>query len=425
MRVLVVAHGHPDFGPGGGELAAHTLFEGLKAHPDVSQARFLARTGEPRLPSGAVGRLRPGEHLIRRDIADWPRLEACPDAPPPGRGLADFLSDAAPDVVFLHHVVHLGLEIVDDIRSTLPDARIVLTLHDYLAICRNEGLMVTRPPGPDPAPLSGTLCRESGIDACGRCFPEGAPLIHTERRERFRRAFAQIDAFVAPSAFLAERYVRWGIEPERIHVIANGTHAPGRPVAPPSFGATLRLGFFGQARPSKGLHVALAALHHLEPSVRARISLDLNVSRLEAQDAWYRTLVERLAAPLVQDGSLRWRGAFARNDLSDRMASVDAVLVPSTWWENAPLVIGEAFAHGRPVLGSRLGGIAEAVRDGIDGCLFTPGDARELSGLLARLSEEAVTGRAIAAGVRAPATVAQSSDAHLALARSIGAGLHV
>jgi glycosyltransferase involved in cell wall biosynthesis len=60
------------------------------------------------------------------------------------------------------------------------------------------------------------------------------------------------------------------------------------------------------------------------------------------------------------------------------------VIVPSIWWENAPLVILEAFRRGRPVICSGIGGMAELVRDGVDGLHFRPGDARALAALLGR-----------------------------------------
>ena len=67
------------------------------------------------------------------------------------------------------------------------------------------------------------------------------------------------------------------------------------------------------------------------------------------------------------------------------MRSVDAVVVPSIWWENSPLVIQEALASRRPIICSDIGGMAEKVRDGIDGFHFRAGDPRSLAGLLAAL----------------------------------------
>ena len=61
------------------------------------------------------------------------------------------------------------------------------------------------------------------------------------------------------------------------------------------------------------------------------------------------------------------------------MADIDWVVVPSRWWENSPLVIQEAFMHKRPVVCSRIGGMAEKVTDGVDGIHFTKSNAGELA----------------------------------------------
>ncbi len=66
------------------------------------------------------------------------------------------------------------------------------------------------------------------------------------------------------------------------------------------------------------------------------------------------------------------------------MAEVDWVVMPSIWYENAPLVIQEAFQHRRPVIASGIGGMAEMVRDGVDGLHVRPGDPAALAAALQR-----------------------------------------
>ena len=61
------------------------------------------------------------------------------------------------------------------------------------------------------------------------------------------------------------------------------------------------------------------------------------------------------------------------------MSQTDWVVVPSLWWENSPLVIQEAFMHGRPVICSRIGGMAEKVTDGVNGLHFAAGNIGELA----------------------------------------------
>jgi glycosyltransferase involved in cell wall biosynthesis len=79
------------------------------------------------------------------------------------------------------------------------------------------------------------------------------------------------------------------------------------------------------------------------------------------------------------------------------MHAIDVLVVPSTAWESLPLVILEAMAAGKPVFGSRLAGIPEAIADGVTGALFEPGDAAELARLL-RATDRAALERMGAAG---------------------------
>ena len=79
---------------------------------------------------------------------------------------------------------------------------------------------------------------------------------------------------------------------------------------------------------------------------------------------------------------------ISRAEQAALIAEVDWVIVPSVWWENAPLVIQEAFAFGRPVICSNVGGMAEAVADGTNGLHFARGDARSLAQAMHRAIEQ-------------------------------------
>jgi glycosyltransferase involved in cell wall biosynthesis len=94
---------------------------------------------------------------------------------------------------------------------------------------------------------------------------------------------------------------------------------------------------------------------------------------------------------------------------------VDAVLVPSIWWENSPVVIQEAFRNNRPVLCSDIGGMAEKVRDGIDGYHFSVGSGLELSYLLIRLHDDRSLLQSLRHSMRVPPTAADVLSDHLSL----------
>jgi len=73
------------------------------------------------------------------------------------------------------------------------------------------------------------------------------------------------------------------------------------------------------------------------------------------------------------------KGRYSPKDVGGVLSELDAIVVPSLWYENSPLTIHEAFMAGIPVIASDLGGMAEYVRHGKNGLLFAVGDADDLA----------------------------------------------
>ena len=108
-------------------------------------------------------------------------------------------------------------------------------------------------------------------------------------------------------------------------------------------------------------------------------------------------------------------GAYRAEDLPGLMAAVDWVVVPSIWWENAPLVIQEAFLHRRPVITSAIGGMAEMVRDGVDGLHAPADDPAGLAAVLARAVGIRNSGRPWSTASRRRQASTPVASRHLAL----------
>jgi glycosyltransferase involved in cell wall biosynthesis len=384
MKALVVAHAHPAFSIGGAQVAAYNLHEGLRRRPGWS-SHFLAAVGRPVAPHSDTPLMNlgrgPDETLFWSDAFDWSRL-AVPDLD----GLTDhferFLRDLRPDVVNFHHVMGFGVQALRSARRALGDTPVVLTLHEYLPICANHGQMIR--------PRTGALCEAASPSACGMCFPDvgaGAML----RRELFLKSFlSEVDAFVGPSRFLLDRYEAWGLPPERLAMLENGLD--GGPVAPPrplpEPGARRnRFAFFGQLNPFKGVRVLIDAVTRI-PADRWGPDGVLYVfgGNLEHQPEEFQREVRELFRAAGR--RVRFMGSYKSADLPGLMRAVDWVVVPSTWWENAPVVIQEAFHHGRPVIASDIGGMREKVRDGVDGLHFQTGNPESLAERMAAAIED-------------------------------------
>jgi len=408
-RILVMSHAHPDFSLGGGEIAAYNLFKAYKDNTAVEDAWFLARADRSRGVTGAISRRRDNEYLWEQGVVDWHMMKAAhPDSLT--TWFADLIRALKPTVVHTHHYAHLGLEYLQIIKQIDPSIRIVMTLHEYMAICYNNGQMIKTG--------SFKLCSRESYDECSKCFPEKTPEDFWLRKHYFMRHFDLVDQFVSPSEFLRQRYIAWGIDPKRIIVIENGQSDEGPlPPRPLAAGETRnRFGFFGQINPYKGVDVLLQALTEMPWSDRKKILLEVHGANLEQQPAAYQEKVEALRAPLIKQGVVRWVGPYQPDELRKRMANIDWVVIPSIWWENSPMVIQEAFVNGRPPVVSDIGGMAEKVRHGEDGFLVTAGSSTQWASTLLELSSmNDPAWLAQQSRIKAPATNSYAASTHVAL----------
>lgn len=378
-KVLFICHNHPKVRPGGAEAYAHELHLAMRDSAGWAPT-FLARSGPPqsrhsRPPGGP--RIVPvdgteDEYFLYPDGYDYDWLFGTMqlDKSLYTRHLRDFLRALEPDVVHFQHTLFVGYDALREVRRTLPHVPIVYTLHEFLPICHAKGQMVRT--------MDGSLCDEETPRRCSECFPDVAPQAFFLRKRFIQAQLALVDLFIAPSELLRERFAEWGLPRERIMVEDYGRRrSPDGPAASREPHDTF--GFFGQLNPYKGIDVLLDAVAELAHTAdgRALPRVHVHGANLDVQERRFR---ERVAARL--DGScdvVTSFGPYAPEAAGELMRAVDWVVVPSTWWENSPLVIQEAFANGRPVICSDIGGMAEKVGHDRDGLHFRVGDARSLA----------------------------------------------
>ena len=170
----------------------------------------------------------------------------------------------------------------------------------------------------------------------------------------------------------------------------------------------IRLCYFGRIAPEKGIDVLLRAME----MVKIPVELDVygigakpdrgegieDRGRVEAGGGPpSRKALEGLRReagsnenPEIRnpESRIRWLEPVKPEAVVETIRKYDALVVPSVWLETGPLVVLEAFAAGVPVIGSRLGGIAEMVRDGVDGILFEAGNIDDLAEILVQFVEK-------------------------------------
>jgi glycosyltransferase involved in cell wall biosynthesis len=373
--IAIVSHTHPSVTKGGAEIAAYALYEGLRAAgtdaifiaicPAADRHRLLLGSDREFAIISDPLRYDHFYHLAAGEI--WSELHA-------------ILRQQNVRLVNFHHFLQIG---VNSLRALAAETDIpfAVTLHEFLAICAHHGQMVTRP--------TRRLCETASPTACATCFPEHSRQQFVMRRELILSALLPAAAFISPSRFLADRMIAWGLPREKFVVIENGLRSVKKCRPPPRATVETRtwtFGYFGQITPFKGADTLLDAIELLarQPEIGRKIRIRVH-GNLMGQEAGF---VERFNASFGQHAFTTYAGPYDNADVRSLMQACDYVLTPSTWWENSPVVIQEAYEAGRPVICTGIGGMAEKVPNRRSGLHFRLGDAADLARAMFEAADE-------------------------------------
>lgn len=282
------------------------------------------------------------------------------------RHFAQALDEFAPDLVHLHNIYH---QFSPSILDELHDRRLpaVMTVHDFKLVCPVYRLF-----------RDGELCEECvGRDwplgvvrhRCSRGSAAESLLLAVEaswhrRRSSYARA---LDAFIAPGTFMQEKLIEGDLPADRVVLCRNALRD-----VPAAADANVRSTrptflFAGRLSPEKGVDLLVDAAREC-PQIDLRIAgagPDESLLREHATGCPNIVFLGHLdAATLQAERERSW-----------------ATLVPSRWYENAPLSVIESWWAGRPVLGSGHGGLAEMLADGQAGWSVEPERAAWVSAL--------------------------------------------
>jgi glycosyltransferase involved in cell wall biosynthesis len=304
------------------------------------------------------------------------------------RAFAAVLEAERPDLVHIQHLMGLPVSIIDQIRKRgIP---YVMTLHDYWYVCANAQLLTnydnTLSAGPDPHWYNCARCAlaRAGLNQIEWLAPAVAPVM-ARRNYLLHDVFVRANRIIAPADFVRQVYQRLGYLTEQAAVVPFGVElSPADLQAARTAGAQrpatgLRIGYVGGIAWQKGLHRLIAAVNQL-PHEGITLSIYGNLATFPDYAMELRDLAKH--------PGIHFAGAVSRQKLWPALGSLDVLVVPSLWYEGSPAIIREAFAAGVPVIASRIGGLPEMVRDGVDGLLFPPGDAAKLHNVLRVLLDD-------------------------------------
>jgi glycosyltransferase involved in cell wall biosynthesis len=338
--------------------------EGLRSN-GVEVVPFSA-ADPANLPSDNAGDFASGVGL--HATTPMQRLRAAREAIHCGRtaeAFARVLDKEQPDIVHFHSIYgRLTTSILPVARERgIPS---LMTVHDYKVACPAHRML--RNGKPCMSCLDGRYIR-CAIHRCHQGNLAASTLYAIEAwHARKSGSYDAVSAFLCPSRFSADILEQSGIDESRIIYHPNSVDPD---VYQPAYEGSYAL-FTGRLSHETGIGTLLEAVKG---------------TGIPLKIAGTGPLLSALENQVAKSGekNISFEGHCTGERLAALYREAALVIVPSEWFENAPTVILEAFAYGKPVVAARIGGIPEMVDEGRTGRLFTPGHARELRHALGSL----------------------------------------
>ena len=383
MRILQVIHGYPMRYNAGSEVYTQALCQGLAERHEV---HVFTRDEDPFAPDFDLRAERdPDDSRIALHVVNNPRNKDRYRERGIDRRFAELVDRLRPDIVHVGHLNHLSIAL--PFEAATRSVPVVYTLHDYWLMCPRGQFMQTFPR--DRRDLW-TACDGQEDRKCAeRCYARyfgGAPEERetdialwtgwVERRMRHVREMSEfVDLFVAPSRYLLDRHRdEFGLPARKLIYLDYGfDHARlgGRRRAA---GDPFVFGYIGTHIPAKGIQDLIRAFGAVSGEAVLRVWGRPRSRNTEA----LRTLARSLPAEKAK--RVEWLPEYRNGDIvRDVFDRVDAIVVPSVWVENSPLVIHEAQQARAPVIAADAGGMAEYVHHGVNGLLFEHRSWRSLA----------------------------------------------
>lgn len=305
------------------------------------------------------------------------------------RRIGALIDATRPDLVHCHNIYHqLTPSIIGAAKAR--GVPVALTLHDYKPVCPTYTRLQNGKPCSECldgsfAPVLRHRCAEGSLGKSALLYAEAVV-------QRRLGNYEKVDRFIAPSRFMANS-VACRFPGERVALLYNGVDTANSPVADKNEGYAL---FLGRLSHEKGVATLLRA--HASTGARWPLTVAGTGPLRDGLMAQYK--------------HANFVGHLAGAALKQALAGAAVVVVPSEWYENCPMSVLEAMASGKPVIGSRMGGIPELVAEGETGLLFEAGNAEELGECLGRLMGDPALRQRMGRAARARAEREFSLEKH-------------
>jgi glycosyltransferase involved in cell wall biosynthesis len=261
------------------------------------------------------------------------------------------LSELKPDIVHIHKIRGLSPSVIQAAAEISP-GHVILTVHDYEMISPQ-----------------GTL-----TSSVGKWAYEGRWFLRPYQKARIKISDS-CPIVTAPSQFTLDAHTRRGYFSPAQKLVVPNTHgyseeelAEIRRAGDSNHSADFRFLYLGRLEPEKGVLQMLDAFNKLSKE-NPRVNLEI---------AGWGSLEWQVVDAAAHNRAIHYHGTVFDEAKYLLIREADVMIVPSTWYEVFGIVIIEAYAFGKPVIASRIGGIPEIVHPGQSGWLVSPGSVSEL-----------------------------------------------
>ena len=296
-----------------------------------------------------------------------------------------------PDIAHLHNIYH---QLTPSIIPVLKNAgmKVVLTLHDYKLICPTylmidaEDAICNKCQGKYFSQATINLCQEGSYFKSFLLSIEGY-------WHKWVRSYDKVDLFLCPSQFLGDMVSTYRIDRKRIRVLHNGIDVKIYNCSEQDDEYAI---YFGRISKEKGVETLLKAHQSLS-------------NRLPLKIVGAGPVMEELKEKYPK---VEFTGYKKGEKLKESISRTSFAVVPSECYENCSMSVLESMAFGKPVIGSRIGGIPEQIEDGKTGFLFEMGNAEELARKMTLLAENKKLRREMGKAARKKLEREYSLEAH-------------
>lgn len=275
------------------------------------------------------------------------------------RKLRGLLQEFKPDIAHLHCIYHHHSP---SILSVLSDAGVpvVMTAHDLKVAC--PAYKMLNRTGVCERCKTGSVLNVIKHRCIRDSFAASAIIAVESGLHRFLNTYAKhVDRLVVPSRFFGQKIAEWGFPESKIRYIPNYVDASR---IEPRYQPGKYALYFGRLALEKGVGTLIRAA--------AAAGMPLKLAGTGPEELALRHLASQVG------GDIEFLGFKSGADLHQLIAESRVVVLPSEWYENAPMSVLESFAFGKPVVGARIGGIPEMVVDHVSGWTFESGSDSEL-----------------------------------------------